>query len=419
MVKNYTRKRWIILLMCCLANLCLGSIYSWSVFAAPLGEYLTSIYGRSITSADLAIVYTIANSVGPITMISGGWFNDRFGPRKIVLSGGLLFGVGMILSGFAKSIPMLIITYGLFCGLGLGMAYGCIISTCVKFFPDKRGLVGGISTAAYGMSSVILPPIVTSIISSKGISFAFIFLGTVFMVILIICSMVIEQCPDSFVPDGWFPSTFDNQSRRENLDWKQMLHTPIFYIMLSLLLCGAFSGMMIISQASAIASNLIGMSASAASISVSVLALFNVMGRLLAGYLSDKIGRINMLAIANTLSVVALVLLCSCKSGNYLKYSIGIAIIGFCFGAFMGIYPAFTADQFGPKNNSVNYGIMFIGFALAGFFGPTIMKSFYNITGHYTGAFIIAIALSIIGILLTYIYRIVKKHMAKTALQHY
>lgn len=77
---NYTRKRWLILVVCCLANLCLGSIYTWSVFASPMADYLTGLTGATLTTADLAIVYTIANSVGPITMISGGWFNDRLGP---------------------------------------------------------------------------------------------------------------------------------------------------------------------------------------------------------------------------------------------------------------------------------------------------------------------------------------------------
>lgn len=153
---NLTRKRWFILVLCCLANLCLGSIYTWSVFASPMAEHLTSVTGVPLTTADLAIVYTIANSVGPITMISGGWFNDRFGPRMVMLIGGVMWGGGMLLSGFATSVGGLILTYGLIGGLGLGMAYGATVSSCIKFFPDKRGLIGGITTAVYGFSSVVL-----------------------------------------------------------------------------------------------------------------------------------------------------------------------------------------------------------------------------------------------------------------------
>lgn len=141
---NYTKKRWFILFVVCLANLCLGSIYTWSVFAAPMAEYLSGILGKTLTSADLAIVYTIANSVGPITMISGGWVNDKFGPKKVLFVGGMMWGLVMLLSGFATSVGFLIVSYALIGGLGLGMAYGTAISSCIKFFPDKSGLVGSI-----------------------------------------------------------------------------------------------------------------------------------------------------------------------------------------------------------------------------------------------------------------------------------
>ena len=119
---------------CCLINLCLGSIYAWSVFSASMSEYLSSLTGQSITSADLAIVYTVANSVGPITMITGGWFNDKFGPKKVLLAGTIMYSIGLILSGFAVNTSMLLLTYGIIGGLGLGMAYGCTISTAVKVF---------------------------------------------------------------------------------------------------------------------------------------------------------------------------------------------------------------------------------------------------------------------------------------------
>ena len=151
MKMNMNKKRWLILGACCLINLCLGSIYAWSVFSASMSEYLSSLTGQSITSADLAIVYTVANSVGPITMITGGWFNDKFGPKKVLLAGTIMYSIGLILSGFAVNTSMLLLTYGIIGGLGLGMAYGCTISTAVKYFPDKRGLIGGVTTAVYGL----------------------------------------------------------------------------------------------------------------------------------------------------------------------------------------------------------------------------------------------------------------------------
>lgn len=402
---NYTKKRWIILFACCLANLCLGSIYAWSVFASPMADYLTSLRGTAITTGDLAIVYTVANAVGPITMITGGWFNDRFGPKKVIFVGGALFGTGMIASSFANGIRALLVTYGLMCGLGLGMAYGCTISSCVKFFPDKRGLIGGITTAVYGFSSVILPPVVTTIVQRASVTTAFRYVGMAFLGIMTICSLIVEQCPAGFVPEGWTPPAAAAKKQASlDLDWRGMLRSPVFYVMLVLLMCGAFSGMMIISQASAVASGMLGMTAAAAGVVVSVLALFNACGRLLAGYISDRIGRINTLLISCILSFMGLLLLAFVGSRMPAFYG-GIALTGLSFGAFMGVYPGFTADQFGAKNNSVNYGIMFIGFALAGLFGPMIMKNIYASAGSYNRAFLVAAALSAAGACLTFVCR--------------
>ena len=114
---SLTKKRWIILAASCLINLCIGSLYAWSVFATPMAAYLSSVTGSEV--AGLAIIFTIANAVGPITMISGGFINDKIGPKWVIFIGGILFGLGMIASSFAKSVGMLLLTYGL--GVGLGV----------------------------------------------------------------------------------------------------------------------------------------------------------------------------------------------------------------------------------------------------------------------------------------------------------
>ena len=151
------------------------------------------------------------------------------------------------------------------------------------------------------------------------------------------------------------------------------------------------------------------MSTMAASAAVSVLALFNAFGRIITGYISDKIGRINTLMSVCILSIIGLICLYFSGNGTVLTFYIGIAIVGLSFGSFMGVYPGFTADQFGVKYNSVNYGIMFIGFALAGYFGPQIMSSVYSSTGAYQNAFLIACALSVVGVILSLLYKKVDK----------
>lgn len=404
---NTDKKRWTILAAACLINLCLGSIYAWSVFASSMTAYFNESLNLGVTAGDLAIVYTIANAVGPITMISGGWFNDRLGPKKVIGLGGIMFGGGMILSGFANSVTFLIISYGLVAGLGLGMAYGSTISTCVKYFPDKRGLIGGITTAVYGFSSVILPPVVTVIVNKWNGTLAFKAIGLIFLILVIGGTFFMEQCPDGYVPEGYTPPKEKKPS--SDMDWRAMVKAPVFYIMLLLLTSGAFSGMMVISQASAVAQNMVGMSAITASGAVSILALFNAVGRILAGVISDKIGRVNTLMGACLLSIMGMLCLYLSGTGNTGTFYVGISIVGISFGSFMGVYPGFTADQFGARNNSVNYGIMFIGFALAGYFGPQIMSSVYQGTGAYQSAFLIACGLSVAGIILSFLYRAVNK----------
>ena len=406
---NLTKKRWLILIACCLINLCLGSIYAWSVFAASMAEFLSVHSGVTLTTADLAIVYTVANSVGPITMISGGWFNDKFGPKKVILIGGIMIGIGMIASGFATSVGFLVVTYGLIFGLGLGMTYGTTVSSCMKFFPDKRGLIGGITTAIYGLGSVILPPIVTAIVSVSSAATAFKIIGVVFLIVIAACSFLMDQCPADFVPEGWTPPVATTQNGVVNKNWKEMLKTPVFYVMIVLFTCGAFSGMMVISQASAVATNMVGMTALMASTAVSALAIFNAAGRIFAGLLSDRIGRINTLTIATVLGVAGLLLLYMTGEGGYATFYIGIAGVGLSFGSFMGVYPGFTADQFGAKNNSVNYGIMFIGLAAAGYFGPSAMRSIYMTDGAYARAFLIAAVCGAVGFVLTFVYRFFSK----------
>lgn len=407
-----TKKRWSVLIASCLINLCIGSLYAWSVFSTPMAEYLTQIGAKAVTAGDLAIVFTVANSVGPVTLISGGFFNDKFGPKWVIFAGGILFGSGMFLSGLASGRGMLLVGYGLGCGLGMGLVYGCTISNSVKFFPDKRGLIGGIATASYGISSVLIPPIANVFIEKMGVTNTFQIFGVAFLLIVCIGAFFIVQCPEGFMPAGFEPVQAEYTAAVETRDknWKQMLADPIFYVMIIMMTSGAVFGMMTISQASPIAQNMIGMPVASATIAVSVLALFNAAGRVMAGFVSDIIGRINTLTVMLVLAAFGLLLLLFSGEGDVLKFYIGISIIGLCFGSFMGVYPGFTADQFGAKNNSVNYGIMFIGFAAAGYIGPTLVSKVYAADLSYHRAFLIALGLVVAGLVLSGVYRRLNRH---------
>ena len=387
------KKRWLILIASCFVTLCVGSLYAWSVFASPMAAYLTELTGKEITS--LAIVFTVANAVGPITMISGGFINDRIGPRWVLVAAGILFGAGMIGSGFATSVGMLIVTYGLGVGLGCGMAYGTIVSNAVKFFPDKSGFAGGITTACYGGSSIIIPIIANAMLQTMHVTMAFKILGAVMGAIIILSSFVIEAVPQGFT--AGMQQNVSSGAPAKDMNWRQMLGTKSFYLMLLTLTCGAFAGMMIISQASPIAQQMMGFTPARAAVVVSLLALFNMLGRLASGMLSDKLGALGTMRLTFAVSVLAGVMLFFCKEGIDLLFYAGLALAGFGFGSIMGIYPGFTAKKFGRKYNSVNYGIMFIGFALAGILGPMIMNFLKGMTGRYQPAFLVAAALGVVG----------------------
>ena len=398
-----TKKRWIILIASCLINLCVGSMYAWSSLSAPMATEL------GVEASAMASVFSTANAVGFITMIIGGLLNDKYGPRWVMFVGGLMFGLGMFTCGFAKSVGNLTLSYGVILGLGLSLVYGCTISNTIKFFPDKRGMVGGMTTAFYGISSVIFAPVADALSNAFGARATFKILGIVFLVIICAGSFIMQKCPAGFVPTGYVAPVATGKKANDKTP-AEMLKMPIFYVMLLMLTCGGTFGMMIISQAKGIAINMVNAAPATATLFVSVLCLFNTAGRLVAGSLSDKLGRINTLTIALVVALVGLAaLLGASLTGVMALFAVGVILIGICFGTFMGVFPGFCTDQFGQKNNTVNYGIMWIGFCLAGIVGPTILTKVHNATGTYTLAFVISLCIAVAGLVLTFVYRAVAK----------
>ena len=189
-----------------------------------------------------------------------------------------------------------------------------------------------------------------------------------------------------------------------------MLRQPVFYVLLLMLTCGATFGMMVISNAGSMAVNIVGVSASTASVLVSVLSQFNTAGRLVAGSLSDRLGRIITLTGAMILAVLGLsALMMAERSSKLALFIAGVVLVGICYGTFMGVFPGFCTDQFGTRYNTVNYGIMFVGFSLAGIIGPMTLSGMYASMGRYLPALLLACALVVLGIGLSFVYRAMQK----------
>lgn len=396
-----THRRWLILAAACFINLCIGSMYAWSVLAGPMAEELNA--------DSLSIVFSLANSVGFISMIAGGILNDKYGPRWIVFGGGLMFGLGMYFSGMVQSVGGLILSYGIVVGLGMSFIYGCTISNTIKFFPDHRGLVGGMTTASCGISSVIFSNVGNWLNNSVGVRDSFRVLGAVFTVVICVCSFLLAKCPEGFLPTGFTPVTKPGMAKRD-LAPGEVLKTPMFYVLFGMLISGGTFGMMVISSASSLAQDILSLPVASATLYVTLLCLFNTFGRLAAGYISDRIGRIATIMGALILAVTALVLLCLAEhSGSTACFAIGILLIGVCFGTFMGVFPGFSTDCFGAKYNTVNYGLLWIGFAAASIMGPILLSSFHLRAGKYSPAFVFAIGLAVVGFSLTFVYRRLRK----------
>jgi len=292
-----TKRRWLILLAACLINLCIGCMYAWSSLSAPMADEL----GQNLSS-----VFSTANAVSFIAMIIGGLLNDKYGPRWVMFVGGLMFGVGMFTSGLAQDVSHLLLSYGLCLGLGMSLVYDCTISNTIKFFPDKRGMVGGMTTASYGISSVLFAPLADWICSLTNARMTFMILGAVFLVIICSGSFLMQRCPSGFLPLGFVPNTSASTKTAADKTPLEMLKMPVFYVMLVMLTCGGTFGLMIISGAKGLALGMTSISGATATLFVSVLCLFNTAGRLAAGILSDKLGRITTLSVALVIALLGL-----------------------------------------------------------------------------------------------------------------
>ena len=291
---NLTKKRWLVLVSSCIINLCIGSIYAWSVFSSPLAEHINALRGTALTAGDLSIVFTVYNAVVPFIVLFGGAIDDRIGPKPLAIIGAVLFGAGTILSGFARSVGMLVVTYGLMCGVGINLCYVCSVSNTVKLFPDRRGLASGLVTATYGLSSVIVSMAASYMIDKSGITRTLTVLGVIYAAAILICAIFQCRVPQGFKPDGYDPTGSVNAGGNDHDEnWVEMLHDARFYPMIMLMFCATFFGTMVISQAAPIGRETVGMSATAAAAAVSILAVFNAAGRIGAGTVSDRIGSVN------------------------------------------------------------------------------------------------------------------------------
>ena len=334
-----------------------------------------------------------------IAMVSFGRVQDTKGPRIVATVGSLLMGSGVILSGIFITPKTLVLTMGIIAGLGVGMITVASSPPVVKWFPDnKKGLVTGIVASGVGLSAVFYSPIVSYLIQSQGLNKTFIIIG---IVALIVASLMAQGLSNP--PKGYNNQTLGGLSNKKNnkiLDhtWQEMLRDLDFYKLWIILGFASSAGLMIIGHISIIAEIQIGWQTGF--VLVILLSIFNTLGRLAGGFISDKIGRVNLMRLALFFQLINMFMFSSYSTK--ISLSIGVALAGLCYGSNFSVFPATVADLYGMKNFGINYGLMFTGWALGGIIGPMVAANIFDKIGSYSSAYGTASILLMISLLITF-----------------
>lgn len=375
-----------------LLNLMLGIVYAWSVFVKPLMDN----FGWSKTIASLP--FSIFLFVFAIMMVPAGRAQDKIGPRKVAILGGVLLGLGFILSSFIETIrdPVwLLLTYGVIAGAGCGLGYACPIPTARKWYPHRAGLATGLVVMGFGMSALIFAPLERAFIDAYGIGNAFLYIGVILLVVSVIAASLLTTPPEMKNSN---PMPVNPQSERDFLP-TEMLKTPQFYMLWFSFMFMSLVGLMVIGHIAPYAQER-GLDPYAAAFAASVLSVANALGRPGAGWLSDIIGRpktMFLLFLLQGIVVMAFPHFALTLATIYL----GAIIIGFNYGANFSLFPSATGDFYGTRNLGVNYGLVFTSYGVGGLIGPIMAGYVFDVTGSYEMAFLVAGVLAIIAALIS------------------
>ncbi|EEY99235.1 oxalate/formate antiporter [Vibrio sp. RC586] len=378
-------------------NLCLGILYAWSVF----NKALVTDFGWS--AADASSPYAIATIAFSVCLLVAGILQDRMGPRNILILGTTLTGLGMIASGFASSVLMLNITFGVITGAGIGFGYACLSPSAMKWFhPSKKGMVNGLIAAGFGLAAIYLAPLTSTLITHLGIQTSFMILGAGVLAIAVPLACTINNPPTGYVPAE--PKLKAGQEAKAivkaaNLSWKAMLKTPQFYALWLMYALAASVGLMIIGNITNIAS--VQANLPNAVYLASILAIFNSGGRIAAGILSDKIGGVRTLLLAFLLQGANMVLFASFDSEFTLIIGTAIAAVG--YGTLLAVFPSITAEFYGLKNYGTNYGVLYTSWGIGGAIGAAVVGYSMTHGGGYNLAYTISAAMMAVCIVLALI----------------
>jgi OFA family oxalate/formate antiporter-like MFS transporter len=376
-------------------NIALGTLYAWSVFVAPLEKEFG--WKRAQTS----MVFTIAVVVFALTFIVAGRLQDKFGPFWVSLTGAILVSLGFFLCAYTNSLNYLFICFGVIGGLGNGFGYATPIPVMAKWFPDKRGLAIGLAVGGYGAGSALFGPLANLyLIPNYGVHTAFKILGVIFLVMTVIGALLLKNPPAGYKPAGWTPAppTAKTSATTQEFTPGEVLATPAFYFMWIAYALGTSAGLMVISQLVPFAKSVHISSAALATMALFVGAAGNASGRILSGWMSDALGRLNVLRLMIAVSMVSMPLLYM-AGGNVTALYVMVFIVYWCYGTQLSVNASATADFFGAKNAGMNYGMLFTAWGVAGIIGPRIGGVLFDKYKNYQMAFYTAAVLAAVALI--------------------
>jgi OFA family oxalate/formate antiporter-like MFS transporter len=394
------KNRWLIALSAIAIHLSIGAAYAYSVYTNPVSEQM----GWSKT--EVTIAFTIMMALAGSSAALFGKFVERKGPRKSAILAAVLFGLGQAGSGVALaigSLPVFLLTYGLLSGLGLGIGYISPVSTLVKWFPDRRGLATGMAVLGFGTGALVTAPIASSLMVEIGISNTFYILGASYFVLMILGATYIAP-----PPEGWMPASMKKdiasgkkviKKDLQQLTSKEAVKTKRFWMLWIMMLINTTAGIMMISVASPMAQEVVGLSAVSAATMVGIMGIFNGGGRLGWAAASDYLGRPTVFIIFFIIQIVAFLTLPF--TTNIFLFQLLILLVVSCYGGGFSNLPAFIGDLFGTKQLGAIHGYLLTTWSLGGVFGPMIVSQIREKTDSYTPVFYVFLALIILAFIVS------------------
>ncbi|NWF94671.1 MAG: OFA family MFS transporter [Candidatus Thorarchaeota archaeon] len=421
--------RNIVIVGAIIVQLCLGSIYSWTIFQKFLVD-VAGAYAWSTLNSNLPFAAGLASFA--LFMIPAGRMQDRVGPRKVATLGGILLGIGYILASQvdllapseATGTLYLVVTYGVIGGAGIGFGYVCPIAALVRWFPDKKGAITGIAVAGFGGGAFIFNFVEQWLLAIFGVvGTPFFYLGMIYLVGVLIGAQMLSSPPKGWLPAGYVPKVAVADGVGQSLMPGQMIRTSSFLVLWLMFALAATAGLMTIGNVSKAAqvADPYGMGpgswdAYLSALVGGIMALFNAAGRIIWGVISDKKGRVTtfmlmFFVLSMAMFSFAYVVLIN---SSWIVSTLVAGLVGFCFGGNFALFPSATAEYFGSEHVGKNYGVVFTSYGVAGVLGALVAGQFVALAGgSYFLAFTITGILGLVAFALTFLLREMRRPVAQ------